>query len=161
MAAARRELGGRVRQHPGSTTALRAALAFMAQTSRARVREGRGADGGGAARARGSCATAPRFNNCVEGKNRQEVANGEVARSLDRIFGSLSGNRFAAAAARATGVSTANVTASLRRPWHRHAGGEFQAPSRARFWRARFCSGRQEITRWPCRSSKDNTFLSG
>ena len=39
----------------------------MAQTSRARVREGRGADGGGAARARGSCATAPRFNNCVEG----------------------------------------------------------------------------------------------
>ena len=58
---------------PVSTTALRAALAFMAQTSRARVREGRGADGGGAARARGSCATAPRFNNCVEGKNRQEV----------------------------------------------------------------------------------------
>ena len=37
----------------------------MAPTSRARVREGRGAEG--RARARGSSATAPRFNNCVEG----------------------------------------------------------------------------------------------
>ncbi len=54
---------------PVQTTALRAAIAVMAQTSSARVREGRGADGGGAARARGSCATAPRFNNCVEGQD--------------------------------------------------------------------------------------------
>ena len=48
---------------PVQTTALRTPLTFVGPTSRARAREGAAL----AARARGWCATAPRFNNCVEG----------------------------------------------------------------------------------------------
>jgi hypothetical protein len=43
--AARRELGGGVRQHPGSTTTLRARVNPLAPNPRVRAREGRGAGG--------------------------------------------------------------------------------------------------------------------
>ncbi len=70
-------------------------------------------------------------------KNRQEVPMVKSQEVFIDFFDHYLELGSLAAAASATGVNTASVTASLRRPWHRHAGGEFQAPSRARF-----CSGR-------------------
>ena len=73
-----------MRQHPGSTTALRDGVyLYGANSSRARAR-----GAALAARARGWCATAPRFNNCVEGAygiarfaQREAVESDEHARS--------------------------------------------------------------------------------